>query len=617
MRRAARAFAAATIAALVGPRAAGFAPPPGELFVNVKTDCGAKGDGVTDDTAALKAAFGAGKSAPHPKLGVARQIYLPDGVYLVSDRLPVGDKKKFIIGQSRRGVVIRLRDGCPGFQDPKRPRAVVDFGEGSYKGWHFANNFNQRLVNLTVDTGRANPGATGVLYHTNNLGGMYHVTIRSSDPERRGARGLHLGCGTGPGLVWDVAVEGFDVGCLIDSNLHGMTVGRLALSGQRECGFRADGNFSAVWGLVSRNRVPAVVVKDGHFVLLDAECIGGSPTEAAVLVKGGVVFCRNVKTSGYGKALVSEGPERAELAPPRVSEFVRPRGFSLFGSEPRSLGLPVEEPPISMDWGDPAQWVVIGPGEGSSGRIQRAIDDGAETIFLAGFHEIAETIHIRNKLKRITAGGGTFRSSGFKGGTKPLWRLEDGVPSTVFIEFLCDEYGDVAWGIEHASKRTLVCRSAGVHTYRNTVTGGKAFFLDSGPGPGSVIKGPQQVWAWQTNTESYDHNPHILNDGGMLFVCGDKIEKDRTSIGTIGGGWTEVLGGLLYKNKQRVGMAPAFFNTDSNVCISIGHYGQRYDSLIEEKRGGETRNLTPEMLGGHWVPLYSGWQKSFPGSRLP
>jgi hypothetical protein len=121
----------------------------------------------------------------------------------------------------------------------------------------------------------------------------------------------------------------------------------------------------------------------------------------------------------------------------------------------------------------------------------------------------------------------------------------------------------------------------------------------------------------QTNTESYEHQPHILNDGGTLFICGYKIEKDRTNVGTVNGGFTEVLGGLLYKNRQRGDMVPAFTNRDSNVTISIGHYGVKYDSLVEEIRAGVTRNLTPAILGGQWVPLYSGWTKRPGAGREP
>ncbi len=619
-------------------RGAGFVPPPDDHLVNVQADAGAKGDGLTDDTAALKAVFEAGKANPHPKFGNARFIYIPDGVYLVSDRIHVGDKRKFIIGQSRDGTVIRLKDRSPGFQDPAKPLPVINFGSGSRKGWQFAQNFNQRMLNLTIEVGKGNPGATAVLYHTNNSGGLYHLTLRSSDPDRLGAYGLHLSSGPGPGLVWDVLVDGFNVGCRIDGGLHSMTVAKLTVRNQRQCGYEADDNLTSLWQFRSTNRVPAIVVRRGHFVLLDAECDGGATDEAAVRVEGGMVFCRNVKTSGYGKALVARPGKAAEavtLAGPTVEEFVRPKAYSLFGNPAESLDLPIEEPPISVDdWGDAGSWTVIKPGPDSGQRIQKAIDDGAEQIYLLGgeLHRIYDTIHVRNKVRRIFGVGTVYRTVADPEGVdrfgqdsldpgavpgakvvpgikKPLWLIEDGEPDTVYLEFINDSYGKAQWKLHHASKRTLVCRNAG-GLYRNSVTGGKAFFLDAGPGAGTVIKGPQQVWAWQTNTESYVHNPHILNDGGMLVICGYKIEKDRTNVGTIGGGWTEVLGGLLYKNRQRIDMQPAFVNRDSNLSVSIGHAGKGYDALVVETRGRQVRALTPQMLGGQWVPLYAGWQQA-------
>jgi hypothetical protein len=629
----------ALIAAGIGTRACsagGFVPPPQDGLVNVKRDCGAKGDGVTDDTAALKSVFEAGKNHRHPKFESGRHIYLPDGVYLVSEPIRVGDKKKFIIGQSREKTVIRLKDGAAAFRNRGRPTPVINFGKGSHRGWHFAQNFGQRMVNLTIDVGKSNPGAVGLHYHTNNYGAIYHLTIRTSDAERRGAYGLHLSSGPGPGLAWDVVVEGFDVGCRIDGGLHSMTVGRLTVRGQRVCGYEAAGNFSSLWKLTSDNRVPALIARGGHVVLLDADCRGGAGDQAAVRVDGGMFFGRNIRAAGYGKALVAKagrGAEAAEVAGPHVREFVRPKAHSLFGNEAVSLNLPVEAPPIAPDWPDASTWTVIEPGKDSGERIQKAIDDGAEQIYLlcSGTHAIRDTIRVHGKVRRIFGAGAWYQSRGaafgqdtlspgpvpgckvVRGIRKPLFRIEDGQPQRVYFEFINDVYGKAAWTFEHASKRTLVCRSAG-GMYRNTVTGGKAFLLDAGPGSGCVLKGPQRVWAWQVNTESYTHNPHILNDGACLFICGYKIEKDRTNVGTINGGWTEVLGGLLYKNRQRIGMAPAFFNRDSNMSVSIGHAGRRYASLVDETRRGETKSLTPALLGGQWVPLYSGWQKRPPGA---
>ncbi len=78
--------------------------------VNVREAYGAKGDGISDDTAALQRAF-------DELRGQNRTLYFPNGTYLVS--APVGifggkahsrDRFVHLQGQSRDGVVIRLKD---------------------------------------------------------------------------------------------------------------------------------------------------------------------------------------------------------------------------------------------------------------------------------------------------------------------------------------------------------------------------------------------------------------------------------------------------------------------------------------------------------------------------
>ena len=54
---------------------------------NVKTVYGAKGDGVTDDTAAIQNALDDGRSIGQDYYGRPKAIYFPAGTYLVNDTL--------------------------------------------------------------------------------------------------------------------------------------------------------------------------------------------------------------------------------------------------------------------------------------------------------------------------------------------------------------------------------------------------------------------------------------------------------------------------------------------------------------------------------------------------
>jgi len=111
-------FDAAALARLPAPagRAVGPLPPTGE-WTNVR-ELGAKGDGKTDDTAALQAAI-----ARH------RVLYFPAGFYSVSDTLKLRPDS-VLIGFNPSTTQIWLPDGTPAFQGIGTPKALVEAPKG-------------------------------------------------------------------------------------------------------------------------------------------------------------------------------------------------------------------------------------------------------------------------------------------------------------------------------------------------------------------------------------------------------------------------------------------------------------------------------------------------------
>jgi sugar lactone lactonase YvrE len=115
--------------------------PPTTEWVNVLA-LGVKGDGTTDDTAAIQAAI-----AAH------RVLYFPSGHYVVRDTLTL-KPDTVLIGLHPTLTQIDLLDSTPGFQGIGAPKAVIEAPRGG----------QNILSGIGIFTGGINPRATGVLW---------------------------------------------------------------------------------------------------------------------------------------------------------------------------------------------------------------------------------------------------------------------------------------------------------------------------------------------------------------------------------------------------------------------------------------------------------------------
>ena len=111
-------FDAEKLVEMPKPVASDLAPlPPCDTWVNAH-DLGAKGDGQTDDTAALQNAI-----ANH------RAIYLPSGFYLVRDTLKL-QPDTILVGLHPGATQIILPDHTPAFAGTGAPKALLDAPKG-------------------------------------------------------------------------------------------------------------------------------------------------------------------------------------------------------------------------------------------------------------------------------------------------------------------------------------------------------------------------------------------------------------------------------------------------------------------------------------------------------
>src|SRR3984885_14500504 len=91
--------------------------PGQDTWVNLQT-LGAKGDGTTDDTAAIQKAI-----ADH------KTIYIPSGRYIVTDTITLRPDT-VLIGLNPTTTQLDLPDSTPAFQGPGSPKAVLEAPKG-------------------------------------------------------------------------------------------------------------------------------------------------------------------------------------------------------------------------------------------------------------------------------------------------------------------------------------------------------------------------------------------------------------------------------------------------------------------------------------------------------
>ena len=135
-------FDAKSLTEMPEPVASDLTPlPPCDTWVNIR-DLGAKGDGQTDDTAALQIAI-----ANH------RAIYFPSGFYIVHDTLKLLPDT-VLIGLHPGATQIILPDGTPGYQGIGEPKALLETPQGG----------SNVVIGIGLYTSGNNPRAVAALW---------------------------------------------------------------------------------------------------------------------------------------------------------------------------------------------------------------------------------------------------------------------------------------------------------------------------------------------------------------------------------------------------------------------------------------------------------------------
>lgn len=609
-------------ALLSGAFAENIVFPADAGVANVKTDFGAKGDGITDDTAAIK------KALDETRMKI---VYFPNGTYLLSDSVGIFDgmphsRSRFLQlqGQSEAGTILKLKDRSPAFGDPAQPKVFVSTYEGKSTGDAMFTNAH----NMTVDVGAGNPGAVAFRYMTNNFGTMKHMTLRSSDPGGAGAVGLDLSQSqNGPGYVGHITVVGFDTGVL-SKNSFFLVLEHIALKNQRKVGYDNVVSRTALRGLkVDGAPVAVRLGKHAELTLIEGDFKTAKSADAAIVLdETPYLLVRDAKQTGY--AGMVRTPDGKVTGGSSMEEWSPLSGYRVTGKagDAKTLRLPIEETP-EVPWEqDLKKWAMVdgSQGEDVTAQLQTLIDtaarEGKTTICFPKMsgkgkdYVLSGPIRVHGSINRIIGMNNMLKvkkTDAFSSDAA-VFTFDKLTSDRIVVERFFqiggwDRPNVVAF--ENRSGKVIILRNLNLTIVtKKADPGGRWYLEDFCPGrhrPMAIGKG-ERVWARQFNPES--PAPIMVHvDGGMFWCLGLKTEGRATHVQAENRAQVEILGGASYQSWKNQKLDPPMFDlTDSQASFTLGFYSDKlpFTTYVRETNGSQTSELKRADVKGKFLPVF-------------
>lgn len=605
--------------------------PPDSGVFNVVTDGGVDNTGTTDVTAKLQQIL----DDRHRKIQV---VYFPKGTYLVSGQLRMkldtsrNDKSHshgpWLVGESRAETIIRLKDGTwtqplydftPGHTKPEKKiyeQTVLSTGDSTN------TTFNKIIRNMTVNIGRNNAGAVGVMYNTSNSGYMGEVNIISEDGA--GAAGLALaGVENGPGQIRSILIKGFEVG-IYNVTDYVTATSDILIDGATKLGIYNHGQTAAddITIKMAGNGPAIQVPKSGVLSVIGAKITGSGNT---AIENEGMVYLRDVETSGYKNAITgATGTSLAEYHPGTA--------VGLFYEPKTALKLPIKKQPLVpyekdfSKWANPMDYGAIGDGKADDTEaVQKALSAPGKThvVFPHGKKfTVKKPLTLGADVVRVVGTDGVIFS--FREDNVTL-TVGDGSSPVVVLEGLALPPTRVK------TKRTVVMDSCRIGdripeglskekrgdymTMQLFFEGTGDVFLSNTHAPFEVDNPSQKLWSRHYNNERGRNAqvPYLEVKQGVVWMLGWKSENLAPRVRVQSGGVMEITGFNNWEvssKKKKDGPWPAFEVNDGQFSLNmfVQRGSQFNNEIVWETRNGKKLVLTSQNNpNGKACPLYTGY----------
>lgn len=555
-------------------------------------------------------------------------------------------------GQNKANTILKLTNDNPKFQNAncnvsphgdKEAREycramIMTASERDPQSTGFGENaYENDIWNLTIDTGSGNPGVIALDWTGSNRASIKNVNIRSEDG--RGRCGLSVSrsssAGTGPAYVKNVLISGFDYGIYANAAAHevGNTFEYIDLRNIRTAGV-VNGNMPNWFRQVSAEIGAPVFVNLGRGSLLvtDGDFAGNSSKTAAIRAPatstGGVMFLRNIKTSGYAAALAI-GSKKTVVPGKDISEYAYPAPASQFPGSLTSLNLPnIPNTPEYVDnnlsdWASVSRYgTACRPNsrKDATSCIQAAMNSGKPVIYFPfGTYWASSTIHIPSSV-RVVLGMNSVLQSATAPGAFPnadgKHRAEyctiefDGSGShpVEFRNFSFHQATQINTFCYNGSAPLVLADISGGVNISNTAKGSGTIYLENVAVPNATyhLGADQHVYARQYDVES-GTSVHVTTDGGIWWVLGFKSEGAGL-LWNVSDATFELLGSFS-STAHGPSSDPAFVFKNSKFSLAgVTTYSNGWSSAVSETRSEKTRQapIDGHWLGGIGYGLYAG-----------
>jgi glucan 1,3-beta-glucosidase len=289
------------------------------IFRNVQTDCGAKGDGASDDTAALNACLSMGNRCGQgcdSTTITPAMLYFPPGTYVVSKPLTMPYYTE-MTGDALNPPTLKAAPNFSGM-------AVVDSDPYDNMGNNWftnQNNFFRKVRNFVIDL-TAMPPNVGAGIHwqvaqATSLQNIRFEMVRGGDNNKQ--QGIFMDNGSG-GFMTDLIFNGGNMGMFIGNQQF--TTRNLTFNNVNTAIFM---NWNWLWSFKSvkingckigidmanspaNQTVGSVILQDSQIINTPIG-INSSFSTNSIPIGGGTLILDNVDFTGSATAVMSSGQQ--------------------------------------------------------------------------------------------------------------------------------------------------------------------------------------------------------------------------------------------------------------------------------------------------------------------